>query len=284
MRLPNQFVKKITDFRVCFVYHAQMQGVQLQEAHRLFDSVPIDIASAICFQDAFTDIWRYDYGSPTISLSGGQHIIGTPHFPEVRVLVSVMRFAHTILPKVRLDNYLARLANRKKHPDVLAEFQPLMHRSNLTGIENEVPGKGDKRIDWMIPDEGQPPLLIEVKSRIRDLIESLESLEFAQSLGVNVIPAPHHDPGIMFRSTMEKFKVSRANEALQCVWIAAHLKQERNETQQTFQRLATGRLHVVVFGGWTREASLIGERPEDIQAVAARLNLVLSEQYFFVRD
>ena len=283
MRVPREFMKQTADFKSCFITHALQQGLPVQSAQELFALVPLDISNAFCFQDAFTDLWRYDFGAPAISMPGGRQVIGTLQFPELRILVSVVRLARQVLPKNRLGLYLGRLANKKKHPDALAEFQPLIHRAGVSGIENEVPGEGNKTIDWRIPDDGLPPLLVEVKSRVKDLIESFESLEFAQSLGLTEIPSPHHDPSIMLRSTTEKFPVCGPNIALHCVWISAHLKQEANETKMAYQRLASGRVHVVVFGGWTQEASFIGDRPEDIQAVTNRLNLRPSEQYFFVR-
>lgn len=122
-----------------------------------------------------------------------------------------------------------------------------------------------------------------MKSRIKDLIESLESMEFAQSLGIEEIPAPHHDPAVMLRSTVEKFAVKSPIERIHCIWIAAHLKQETSETRSAFDQLEAGRIHVAVFGGWTREASIIGTAPELIQSVAARLNLTPGEQFFFRR-
>ena len=182
-----------------------------------------------------------------------------------------------------LRNYLDRLGNVKKHPDVLAEFQPLFHRTELSGIEHEAPGANKKTIDWLIPDDGLPPLYVEVKSRIKDLIESFEELEFAQSLGINEIPAPHHSPSVMLRSAVDKFAVQYPNIALNCVWVAAHLKQEADKTRRAYKQLEAGKVHVVVFGGWTREASLIGATPETIQEVVKRLNLIPSEQYSFLR-
>lgn len=284
MRVPPQFVKVVTDFKECFVRQAILQNISEIDALCLFEMLPFDLRKSDCFEDALTGLWRYDFGTPPITIPGGGLIIGTPHFQEVRVLVKVIRLACLVLQKDRLMQYVNRLANKKKHPDVLAEFQPLMHRVNLHGIENEVAGVGKKTIDWLIPDDGKPPLYIEVKSRIRDLIESFESLHFAQSLGISDIPAPHHDPALMMRSTIEKFPIRSSETALHCVWIAAHLKQETNETRNAFEQLEAGKLHVVIFGGWNREASILAKRPEDIEAVSKRLNIIPSDQFLFLRS
>ena len=284
MRVPIQFVKAVTDFKECFVRQAILQNISEIDALYLFELLPVDLKKSDCFEDALTGLWRYDFGTPPITIPGGGLVIGTPHFQEVRVLVKVIQLACQVLQKDRLTQYVGRLANKKKHPDVLAEFQPLMHRVKLHGIENEVAGVGNKTIDWLIPDDEKPPLYIEVKSRIRDLIESFESLHFAQSLGISDIPAPHHDPALMMRSTIEKFPIRSPETALHCVWIAAHLKQETNETRNAFEQLEAGKLHVVIFGGWNREASILAKRPEDIEAVSKRLNIIPSDQFLFLRS
>jgi hypothetical protein len=274
----------VTGFKECFVRQAILQNITEIDALHLFEMLPVDLRKSECFEDALTGLWRYDFGTPPITIPGGGLIIGTPHFQEVRVLVRVIQLACQVLQKDRLTQYVGRLANKKKHPDVLAEFQPLMHRVKLHGIVNEVAGVGNKTIDWLIPDDEKPPLYIEVKSRIRDLIESIESLQFAQSLGVSDIPAPHHDPALMMRSTIEKFPVRSPDVALHCVWIAAHLKQESNETRNAFEQLEAGKLHVVIFGGWNKEASIIAKRPEDIETVTNRLNITPSDQFLFLRS
>lgn len=285
MRAPREFVKAVGDFRVCFIRHALLQGISGADANNLLQSVPDEIAKSFCFLDTLTDLWRYDFGCPPIRLNGGTQVIGTPHLPELRLLVSVMKLARQVLTIRRFAEYLGRLNQKNKHIDVLAEFQPLLHRDSLDGIQNEVGGADKKTIDWLVPDNGLPALLVEVKSRIRDLIESLESVEFARGLGVESIPAPRHDPAIMLRSAVDKFPlVTSATNALHCIWIAAHLKQEVNETRKAYDRLAAQKIHVVVFGGWTREASLIGKRPEDVQAVVTRLNLIPSERFIFRRS
>jgi hypothetical protein len=284
MRVPRKFVKAITEFSICFIREALLQKLSGQDAVHLFGLLPEELTNSFCFQDALTSLWRYDFGSPPITLPGGSSIVGTTHFQEMRVLVSVMRLARVVLAENQLEQYVNRLGMRKKHPDVLAEFQPLQHRTNLQGIQNEVPGEGKKNIDWLIPDDGEPPLFVEVKSRVKDLLESLESIEFARTLGVGEIPAPRHNPSIMLRSTVDKFPIRASSQALQCAWIAAHLKQEANESRAAFQQMAVGRIHVVIFGGWSKEASPIGNDPEDVQAAARRLNITPSEQFFFYRQ
>ena len=87
----------------------------------------------------------------------------------------------------------------------------------------------------------------------------------------------------MMRSTIEKFPIRSPETALHCVWIAAHLKQETNETRNAFEQLEAGKLHVVIFGGWNKEASIIAKRPEDIEAVSKRLNIIPSDQFLFLR-
>ncbi len=130
LRVPKEFAKAILPLKDCFIRHAILQGLSAGEGGRQFGLLPEAIASAICFQDSFTDIWRYDLGTPSIKLAGGQEIIGTLQFQEVGNLVSVMRLATQILDQKKLQQYLNRLANVKKHPDVIAEFQPLLHRTS----------------------------------------------------------------------------------------------------------------------------------------------------------
>lgn len=285
MRVDPRFVKARTQFASCFAREAKDQGIAGPEISKLFNCLPLVIQNADCFQDALTGLWRYDLGTPPICLQSGHEIIGADlQFPQVRVLVKAIHLADKYLSRECVTSFANRLAHRKKHPEVLAEFQPLMHRLDLTGIRNEVPGAGQKTIDWLIPEPGKQPLLLEVKSRLVDLIESLESLEFAQSLGVEEIPTPRHDPAVMLRSAVEEFDFRSPLEALQCVWIASHLKQEITETGATFTQLTQGRIHVAIFGGWDRKVSMIGAAPDILAEVARRLNVSLTENFFFSRD
>jgi len=285
MQMDPRFIKARDRFDACFAREARGRGITEPEISKLIRLLPTVIRNADCFQDTLTGLWRYYFGTPPISLQSGREVVGADlQYPQMRILVMVMHVADTYLPPHCFTRFIDRLAHRKKHAEVLAEFQPLMHRSDLTGIQNEVSGYAKKTIDWLIPETGKQPLLIEVKCRLVDLIESLESLEFAQSLGVKEIPAPRHDPAIMLRSTVDKFVERNPADAIQCVWVSSHLKQEMSETRNKFEQLAGKRIHVVIFGGWTSDVSMIGIAPEVTQEVARRLNVNLTDSYFFMRD
>ena len=192
----------------------QDRGFPSGYAERISKLIPAPIQHLPCFLDRLTGIWRYEYGAPITLPMGGGVIVGTPMFPEVERLFDVVGCAAWRLDKEKLGAYLVRLADSNHHEDVLVELAPILRLGEVT-VEHEFRGKekGASTVDWRISAPGHPVLLLEVKNRIRDLIESFEAIKHLDPH--ETIPAPSHDHAMLFKSVLHKFKIRRPDETIQ---------------------------------------------------------------------
>jgi hypothetical protein len=222
LRCPPELIGGVAELSSLFEAINREQQLPVQHAQRIAKLVPESIRVLPCFLDRLTGIWRYDYGEP-IEV-GDRKVIGTHMFNEVKLLFEIVSCAAWRLPPHKLDAYLARLIDRVHHQDVLVEFAPILRLSSETAVEHEVSGfgGGNSTVDWNIQATDQPRLLLEIKHRIGDLIESFKTFD-AQGPDQSV-PAPQHDHALLFRSIERKFKLCPADETIQAAWIMAGLK------------------------------------------------------------
>jgi hypothetical protein len=82
-------------------------------------------------------------------------------------------------------------------------------------------------VDWSIGAPGYPVLLLEVKNRIGDLIESFETIKHLDAH--EGVPSPRHDHAVLFRSVQHQFKSRQPDEAIQAVWIKTGLKRRSSD-------------------------------------------------------
>jgi hypothetical protein len=181
----------------------------------------------------------------------------------------------------KLQAYLARLTDPTRHEDVLVEFAPILRL--LDGVQHEVNGHGDSAatVDWRIEAPGYPVLLLEVKNRIWDLIESFETLEHLDTH--EAVPPPRHDHAMLFRSVQHKFKSRRPEETIQGVWIKTGLMQEEKEFRSAFDALELGRVHVAVLGDWGEDAYVVATDNTTEKIVLKILRLKQSTRLVFNR-
>jgi hypothetical protein len=112
-------------------------------------------------------------------------------FHSVNQLFDVLCCADWRLNEEKLRVYLARLSDPSHHEDVLVEFAPILRLNHAAIVDHEVGGDGRATVDWSIEAPGYPRLLLEVKNRIKDLVESLETIHSQGS--EQQVPAPTHD-------------------------------------------------------------------------------------------
>lgn len=232
------------------------RGLPISYSARIATLIPESIQKLPCFLDKLTGLWRYEYGKP-ITLSTGGTVVGTPMFPEVERLFEVVCCAAWRLDADELSVYLARLTDPGRHEDVIVEFAPVLRLPDTVIVEHEVCGNGvgNSTVDWSIQSPGEPKLLLEVKNRIRDLIESFEAM--ASWYPDQPIPPPSHDHSMLFRSVAPKFQTRLPGETIQGVWIKSELKQEKTQLQRAFWRLDNASVHVAVLGNWGPEAYVL---------------------------
>jgi hypothetical protein len=205
-------------------------------------------------------------------------------FPEVERLFDVLGCAAWRLAPEKLDTYLARLTSRTKHEDTLIEFAPILRLPDDVHVEYEVSGAGhgNTTVDWLIEAPGQPKLLLEVKNRIRDLIESFEAIKRQDP--DQPVPEPRHDHRLLFKSVTQKFKSRESHETIQGVWIKTGLKQEEEDLRTAFDALTPGHLHAAVLGTWDEKAYVLANDASTRRRVLSILRLRQNAGLIFKRS
>ncbi len=252
-------------------------------AERMFDLVPEPIRTLPCFLDRVTGLWRYEYGEPLV-LPAGATITGTHMFHDVERFFEIICCASWRLTQTTLSAYLSRLADRSRHDDVLAEFAPIFRLAPSVVVDHEVTGVGygNQTVDWRIQVAHQPVLLLEVKNRITDLVQSFEAIKDQSSSGL--IPEPEHDHSILFKSVVHKFRARQPSEAIQAGWIKTGLKQEEKELQAAFSEIDPERLHAVVLGSWEPEGYVLARDKDTEKRVRKILAIKQTARLVFKRS
>ena len=129
----------------------------------------------------------------------------------------------------------------------LTEFAPILRLSDKITVKNEVSTatKGNATVDWRIEAPGEPPLYLEVKNRMFDLVEHFEVLHSG-----DIVPEPAHDHKKLFRSVEKKFSARDPKGAIQAVWLKTGLMQEEADLSTAFNALPANRIHALILGTW----------------------------------
>jgi len=247
--------------------------------------VPAEIKAAPCFLDRLTGIWRYDFGEPFVNLRGGGVVLGTNMYQEVERLYAVLSCAQRRLSKDRLSSYLATLGNPAKHEDALVEFAPILRLGGDVETEYEVAGygEGNRTVDWVIRASGHPLVLLDVKNRVKDLLESLVRLQAGERSPDDNGPAPIHDPSLLFGSVESKFKSQLPSAAIQPVWVHTCLKQEEAELDAAFRELDPSRVHAAILGDWAPDVYILAKDATAKAHLAEVLRVHESHRFVFRR-
>lgn len=178
---------------------------------------------------------------------------------RLTTLIDVVACAHTRLPQTVFADYLSRLENPTKHTDMLFEFAPVLRLDSTTTAKYEVTGDspGNKRIDWKIGGQDGFAVLLEVKNREADFIQSVERIQAGERTPGGTIPAPDHDTDLLFKSVEAKFLPRPPDRIPQGVWIGSALMQEVRELEKSFLRLDPTKVHFAILGTWDGAVHLI---------------------------
>jgi hypothetical protein len=198
-------------------------------------------------------------------------------------LDDVLTCAKQRLKSDQLTTYLARLADPKKHADFLLEFAPILRLAADVQTDYEVCGfgTGNSTVDWLIrPTEG-PPILLDVKNRIKDLLESLARMAAGERAPDGTAPSPSHDPALLFRRIEQKFRAQHPREFVQAVWIRTELKQELEALRHAFEALDSGRLHVAVIGDWHNDVPVLANSEAAKEHLIRVLRVAESGRFVF---
>jgi len=261
-------------------------GLSVQEIEALLSIIPLKLLTSACFLDRHTNLWRYEFGLPyTIGENQNQYLWGTHMWLPVKYLFEVVRCAGTRLPALQRRRYFERLANPEKHRDILAEFLPILRLPKGMVIDFEVlTGVGNRDADWRIVSGEGRPVLIEVKSRFRDLLEAMDRLEAGERDPDGTAPAPVHNVSLLFQSIEQKYAPHDPALQLQGAWIETYLKQEEGELTAAFNFLDKTRVHFVILGDWEPGIELLTQRNEDREFLLALFREEISDRFHFSRS
>lgn len=257
-----------------FVDEGSAQGVEESLARTLFAEFPSRLRRADCFYDKLVKLWRYEFGAP-FHCGYGRRLLGPHVWPEVRHLVRVAKLARALLTPLQRQDFLQRLNIPEKHPHALAEFLPVLSLSLGTAAEFEFrTGAGKRDVEWRLAPSVGRPILIEVKHRIRDIIELGTRMMAGERMGDGRAPQPSHDADLLFRSVERKFLENDPAVQIQGVWIDTPLKQEESELAQAFERLDGERVHFAILGGWQGSVQSIARPDVDTARVLETIGRV----------
>lgn len=248
--------------------------------------LPRVLRRAPCFLSRLTQEWLCEFGEPIDGLPGDSIATGTHMFPPIDRLLDVLLCARQRFSDREFEQYIRRLSDLSKHQDVLAEMLPVLRLDSAVEAEFEVAGhaEGNHTVDWRIRRMAGPPVLLDVKHRIRDLIEGLGRICAGERDADGSAPAPTHDTGILFRSTAAKFKSRDSSQYLQGVWIVTQLMQECSKLNDTFGRIDSSRLHFAIINNWGEEAYILARETTHVRELASLFHLRLSERLVFSRN
>lgn len=145
-------------------------------------------------------------------------------------------------------------------------------------------GHGNHRVDWSIRPKAAVPVLLDVKHRIRDVIEGLARICSGERHADGTAPAPIHDTALLFRSTAEKFMSRDSSQCLQGAWIVTQLMQESSELSEAFDKVDASRLHFAIMNNWGEEAYILARKSVCVNQIASLFHLRPSEQLVFSRN
>lgn len=284
-RVPSALVGGVAALPDLIVALGRSRGLPSEETRAIAELVPAQIKAAPCFLDRLTGIWRYDFGEPFVNLPGGGVVLGTNMYQEVERLYAVLSCARRRLSPEKLSGYLATLGNPGKHEDALVEFAPIVRIGDDVETEYEVAGhgEGNRTVDWAIRASGHPLLLLDVKNRAKDLLESLVRLQAGERSPDGSAPAPIHDPSLLFASVEPKFKAQPPSVVVQAVWVHTSLKQEEADLDAAFRKLDSGRVHVAVLGDWADDVYMLANDASAKRHLAEVLRVHESRRLVFQR-
>ena len=249
----------------------------------MLDLLPASLEQAPCFLDRLTHLWRYEYGDAINT--AGSRITGTHMYVPVRRLALVLRRAFETLEPAELHNYLRRSEDPQKHQDVLAEFAPVLalHAGAKAQAEVAGYGAGQKTIDWLFTHTDDACMLLEVKSRLFDLVQLFDGAYPKFNAGQKEVEAPAHDVRRLFTSVEKKFKPNDPTSFLQGAWVQSYVAQESGELRTAFDELDEEKVHFVVLGGWEGKGYVLTRGQEIKERVFKFLDIVETDRMVFER-
>lgn len=282
-RLLPEIVGATAPLKQQALTESSSMGFDLDLSRRLVALISGELADAGCFFDLVTKLWRYEFGLPR--RVGNKLLWGTHMWLPVRNLLAVLKLVQLRLSPTQQQALLNRLNDPNKHEETLAEFMPALRFTESLAADYEFhTGVGAHNVDWRIRPQGGPPILMEVKKRIADLLQVTERIDEGERDGNGMAPAPKHDVSLLFRSIAKKLSPSDPDVQLQSAWVAPELQQEGDELDRAFAELDCKRVHFVILGGWEPGLTILTRRAADEVYLREVFPEAVGDRFRFLRD
>jgi hypothetical protein len=238
---------------------AEKLGHGPQQAERVFRLLPLELKNCPVFLCALRRIWRYEYGPPYTLPNSKRLLVGVDQCPPVEWLYRAVLVMEQHLLASQLIRYIECLKDRSKHLEFLVEAVPLTMLSGSPSVEYEVTGYGvgNKTIDFLIKPAQTTPVLLEVKCRVKELIEKIEH---------RGIP----DASSLFKSTEDKFRANETSTFLQGIWVHSILAYHLSDLKSIFENLDPQKIHFAILACWDKKAFVLS-RQENIRELVGTI-------------
>lgn len=244
MRIPDDLKRDRQTLVEAMRQIGKSSSLPKQEVEEVIGRLPDLLARAEAFHCGIDGLLRYEFGMP---YDVGTLVVGTDQNPEVRnLLCGLLRLNRYASPS-DFETYVLRLQDAARHLDTLAELDPILRAKELTGLgyEPRPLGPGTAGPDWLMRFRDGTTCLVEVKSRIKELLE----LFFALLAGRE--PSPHATrmpvlPGLL-DDVCRKFPVLRSTpHSLQGAWVYSPVSFIQEQLQALFDELDTEKVQFLV--------------------------------------
>ena len=115
----------------------------------------------------------------------------------------------------------------------------------------------------MIVPVAKRKILFDVKMRVADFIKQAETIAIDGNISGGTVPAPDHDPKILFKGVEDKFLPADPELYFQGAWIVMDIKQEETELSQAFESIDPAKVHFAIISGWEPGVCVLTRKPED---------------------
>lgn len=270
-----ELVQELSDMKSCLISEFKNANTASENIESFISWFPNDLLAAKCFLCKLTGLWRYEFGLPSTLDKTKKLLWGTTMWPEVNTLLKVVLNAHLKLPQAKLEIYLQRLMDVKKHQDALVEMIPTFRINHPIQTDFEVTGygAGNKTIDWKIGPIENRQILLDVKNRNKDLYEMMDR--------ENTEAPPQHDHSLLFSRLENKFLPANPDQNLQGAFIFTSIKQESKKLLTAFNQLDGSKIHFAIIGDEKEDAHVLTRRSEDGIFLRKIFALQSSERFTF---
>lgn len=279
--LPEIFYTGLTTLDKAFFSFGKSLGDHDDLINDLLILLPNEIKMTPAFFHNLIKKWCYEYGDYFDRMPEDYILIGSEQFPEIEDFYLGIRAIKKHLTEPEILSFINRLKDPSKHLITLAELAPLVRIQDGVVPQYEIPrlGEGNRTIDWLFTPKSDTPILLDVKYRIKDLLEHMQQIIPSIHAGVNQIPPPINNSAILFKDTVEKFIARSPKEYLQGVWIHSHIKQDKVALWDYFKALDMNKLHFAIMSRWDGNAYVLYRDDINVKYIYDFFNLKHSETF-----